>query len=53
MCTGCSPPDERPLRILIDGTPQIGQRSGIGRYTAALRRELAGVVTVHDLVFLD
>jgi glycosyltransferase involved in cell wall biosynthesis len=27
-------------RILIDGTPLLGQRSGIGRYTAALLREL-------------
>ncbi|HKR49763.1 MAG TPA: glycosyltransferase family 1 protein [Pseudonocardiaceae bacterium] len=29
-------------RVLIDGTPLLGQRSGIGRYTAALLRELAG-----------
>lgn len=28
-------------RVLIDGTPLLGQRSGIGRYTAALLRELA------------
>jgi glycosyltransferase involved in cell wall biosynthesis len=32
---------ERQLRVLIDGTPLLGQRSGIGRYTAALLRELA------------
>jgi glycosyltransferase involved in cell wall biosynthesis len=41
MCTDCAPPAERPLRVLIDGTPLLGQRSGIGRYTAALLRELA------------
>jgi len=29
------------LRVLIDGTPLLGQRTGIGRYTAALLRELA------------
>jgi len=40
MCTDCSPPDERPLRVLVDGTPLLGQRTGIGRYTAALLREL-------------
>ncbi|HSL09060.1 MAG TPA: glycosyltransferase family 1 protein [Pseudonocardiaceae bacterium] len=28
-------------RVLIDGTPLLGQRSGIGRYTAELLRELA------------
>ncbi len=32
---------ERPLRVLVDGTPLLGQRSGIGRYTVALLRELA------------
>ncbi|MGB8254923.1 MAG: glycosyltransferase family 1 protein, partial [Pseudonocardiaceae bacterium] len=32
---------QRPLRVLLDGTPLLGQRSGIGRYTAALLRELA------------
>ncbi|MGB8995470.1 MAG: glycosyltransferase family 1 protein [Pseudonocardiaceae bacterium] len=36
-----SAPAERPLRVLMDGTPLLGQRSGIGRYTAALLRELA------------
>ena len=41
MCTDCALPAERPLRVLIDGTPLLGQRSGIGRYTAALLRELA------------
>ncbi|MGA9693495.1 MAG: glycosyltransferase family 1 protein, partial [Pseudonocardiaceae bacterium] len=29
------------MRVLLDGTPLLGQRSGIGRYTAALLRELA------------
>jgi glycosyltransferase involved in cell wall biosynthesis len=28
-------------RVLLDGTPLLGQRSGIGRYTAALLDELA------------
>ncbi len=32
---------ERPLRVLIDGTPLLGARTGIGRYTAALAEELA------------
>lgn len=27
--------------VLIDGTPLLGQRSGVGRYTAGLLRELA------------
>ncbi|MGH3871821.1 MAG: glycosyltransferase family 4 protein [Pseudonocardiaceae bacterium] len=31
----------RHSRVLIDATPLLGQRSGIGRYTAALLRELA------------
>lgn len=30
-------------RILLDGTPLLGQRTGIGRYTAALLDELADV----------
>ncbi|MGH3547005.1 MAG: glycosyltransferase family 4 protein [Pseudonocardiaceae bacterium] len=29
------------VRVLLDGTPLLGQRTGIGRYTAALLRELA------------
>ncbi len=29
------------VRVLLDGTPLLGQRSGIGRYTAALLAELA------------
>ncbi|MBV9140247.1 MAG: glycosyltransferase family 4 protein [Pseudonocardiales bacterium] len=31
----------RGVRVLLDATPLLGQRSGIGRYTAALVRELA------------
>ncbi|PZS38729.1 MAG: hypothetical protein DLM62_12145 [Pseudonocardiales bacterium] len=37
----CADRHSTPLRVLIDGTPLLGQRSGIGRYTAALLRELA------------
>jgi glycosyltransferase involved in cell wall biosynthesis len=29
------------LRVLIDGTPLLGARTGVGRYTAALAEELA------------
>lgn len=29
------------LRVLMDGTPLLGKRTGIGRYTAALAEELA------------
>ena len=29
------------IRVLLDGTPLLGQRSGVGRYTAALLAELA------------
>ena len=31
----------RRLRVLLDGTPLLGQRTGVGRYTAALAEELA------------
>jgi glycosyltransferase involved in cell wall biosynthesis len=31
----------QPLKVLLDGTPLLGQRTGIGRYTAALAEELA------------
>lgn len=37
---------ERPLRVLIDGTPLLGARTGIGRYTAALAEELASMPDV-------
>ena len=33
----------RPLRVLFDGTPLLGHRTGIGRYTAALAEELASM----------
>ncbi|HET9140901.1 glycosyltransferase family 1 protein [Actinophytocola sp.] len=33
----------RPLRVLLDGTPLLGARTGIGRYTAALTEELASL----------
>jgi glycosyltransferase involved in cell wall biosynthesis len=36
----------RPLRVLIDGTPLLGARTGIGRYTAALAEELASMSDV-------
>ncbi|RJQ67997.1 glycosyltransferase family 1 protein [Pseudonocardiaceae bacterium YIM PH 21723] len=31
----------RRLKVLLDGTPLLGERTGIGRYTAALSEELA------------
>ncbi|SDD21045.1 glycosyltransferase family 4 protein [Actinokineospora iranica] len=31
----------KPIRVLIDGTPLLGDRTGIGRYTSALAEELA------------
>jgi glycosyltransferase involved in cell wall biosynthesis len=34
------------IRVLIDGTPLLGQRTGIGRYTAALAEELASMPEV-------
>lgn len=37
---------DRPLRVLIDGTPLLGARTGIGRYTAALAEELASMSCV-------
>ena len=35
-----------PLRVLLDGTPLLGNRTGIGRYTAALAEELASMSEV-------
>jgi glycosyltransferase involved in cell wall biosynthesis len=32
---------DKGLRVLIDGTPLLGKRTGVGRYTAALAEELA------------
>lgn len=37
---------DRPLRILLDGTPLLGKRTGIGRYTASLSEELASMSEV-------
>ncbi|MDQ3403256.1 MAG: glycosyltransferase family 4 protein [Actinomycetota bacterium] len=44
---------ERPIRVLIDGTPLLGDRTGIGRYTAALAEELAasGEVNMRAVAF--
>ena len=33
-------------RVLLDGTPLLGSRTGIGRYTAALAEELASMPDV-------
>jgi glycosyltransferase involved in cell wall biosynthesis len=35
-----------PIRVLLDGTPLLGNRTGIGRYTAALAEELASMSEV-------
>jgi glycosyltransferase involved in cell wall biosynthesis len=35
-----------PIRVLLDGTPLLGNRTGIGRYTAALAEELASMSDV-------
>ena len=37
---------ERPLRVLLDGTPLLGARTGVGRYTASLLEELASMSEV-------
>jgi glycosyltransferase involved in cell wall biosynthesis len=37
---------DRPLKVLLDGTPLLGSRTGIGRYTASLMEELASVSEV-------
>lgn len=37
---------DRGLRVVVDGTPLIGHRTGVGRYTAALATELAAMSTV-------
>ncbi len=36
----------RPIRVLLDGTPLLGNRTGVGRYTAALAEELASMSDV-------
>jgi glycosyltransferase involved in cell wall biosynthesis len=38
-----------PLQIVVDGTPLLGQRTGVGRYTAALLDELAGLAEPEGL----
>ena len=35
-----------PLRVLLDGTPLLGKRTGIGRYTVSLLEELASLPDV-------
>ncbi len=37
---------KKRLRVLLDGTPLLGQRTGVGRYTAALAEELASTSDV-------
>ncbi|MEV5542627.1 glycosyltransferase family 1 protein [Saccharopolyspora shandongensis] len=39
------------LRVLLDGTPLLGRRTGIGRYTASLVGELAALVDVRLIGF--
>jgi glycosyltransferase involved in cell wall biosynthesis len=34
---------QRLLRVLLDGTPLLGDRTGVGRYTASLSEELASM----------
>jgi glycosyltransferase involved in cell wall biosynthesis len=34
---------DRPLRVLLDGTPLLGARTGVGRYTTSLLEELASL----------
>jgi len=38
--------DGGPTRVLLDGTPLLGNRTGVGRYTAALAEELASMSDV-------
>ncbi|MGH3811798.1 MAG: hypothetical protein ACRDUV_05000, partial [Pseudonocardiaceae bacterium] len=40
-CRSHRHPPDAAIRVLVDGTPLLGQRSGVGRYTAALLAELA------------
>jgi glycosyltransferase involved in cell wall biosynthesis len=35
-----------PVRVLLDGTPLLGNRTGVGRYTSALAEELASMSDV-------
>jgi glycosyltransferase involved in cell wall biosynthesis len=36
----------KPLKVLLDGTPLLGSRTGVGRYTASLAEELASLSDV-------
>lgn len=40
--TPAPPTTDEPLRVVLDGTPLIGPRTGIGRYTHTLLAGLAG-----------
>ncbi|MTD54999.1 glycosyltransferase family 4 protein [Amycolatopsis pithecellobii] len=44
---------DRRLKVLLDGTPLLGDRTGIGRYTASLAEELASRsdVDTHAVAF--
>ncbi|MQA60436.1 MAG: glycosyltransferase [Actinophytocola sp.] len=37
---------DKPLRVLLDGTPLLGERTGVGRYAASLSEELASMLEV-------
>ena len=39
------------LKVVLDGTPLLGQRTGIGRYTACLAGELARSAAVRLTAF--
>ncbi|MGP4021124.1 glycosyltransferase family 4 protein [Saccharopolyspora sp. 5N708] len=39
------------LRVLVDGTPLLGQRTGIGRYTSSLVCELASTADIRLIGF--
>ncbi|MCI2422192.1 glycosyltransferase family 4 protein [Saccharopolyspora sp. K220] len=39
------------LRVLVDGTPLLGQRTGIGRYTGSLVAELSSIVDLRLIGF--
>ncbi|MCP3800493.1 glycosyltransferase family 4 protein [Allokutzneria sp. A3M-2-11 16] len=36
----------KPLRVLLDGNPLLGDRTGVGRYTSALAEELASMAEI-------
>ncbi|WP_245566036.1 glycosyltransferase family 4 protein [Thermocrispum municipale] len=43
-----SEPEATPLRVLFDGTPLLGERTGVGRYTVSLSEELASMPEVRS-----